>query len=444
MLKRLLQTNNNVFFSSRRFFQALYVSNKNIKKNVRILTPILDFKHRFTNPKVLADNLKRRGLSDQFNIDDLLAQWEIHSHIKAKKDEIECLLEETSKHLKEAKKGKTLQKREDEKRKYTLELETLRTDMQHCTNSLDEIELKFVNKFLSLPNELSNKTPQEAQVILSFGSITQDECAHHLVYDNVIEYFNNTTYYLKGDAAKFDHQFAEYCLNYFRKHGFVDFGNPDFAKTILVEGMALPLKKLFEVPHELNVHHTNLTHLVGNSSMLSFLGYLTQLLVWSSYLPIQWISAGQTYIRIDHDKLSLYNVCQTSNVQIFQAGTEEQMLEKFNETLKLIEQLFQKLDTHFRIVYTPAKDLNLAECLSAKIEMFSPHLKRYIEVGNLTHYSDYISKRLLFSYVKDRKANEIDFPHIVSGTVCNLTRTLAIILETYNGTVPKNVFDKFS
>lgn len=443
MLIRLLRLNG-VLHTPRRFFQALFVSNKNTKSNVRLLTPVLDFENRLTNPKEVEENLRRRGLTEKFDINDLFAQWEMYTLIKSKKQEIENLQKETSQRLKEVKNEQTLKKREDARRKYTLELETLREDLHNCIGVLDDVEEKFVNKFLSLPNEMCSLTPQEVKIVSSLGLACNEDREHHLAYENSIEYYSNTAYFLKGDAAKFDNKFGNYCVNYFRKHNFVEFSNPDFAKTISVEGAGLSLEKFYEVPHELDVHHTNWMHLVGNSSMLSFLGYAIKLQVFPTYLPLQWISTGQTYSRTDQDTLSLYNVSQSSTVQIFQAGTEEQILHKFNETLTLITQLFQKLNIHFRVLYTPAKELNLAESLSAKIEMFSPNSRKYIEVGNLNYYSDFISKRLLFSYVKDRKTNQVGFPHIVSGTVCNLTRILAIVLETNNGIVPENLLKEFT
>lgn len=436
MFIKLLNVNG-VSYLTRRYFQALYVNNKNIKKNVRILTPVLDFKKRLANPKNLEDNLKRR--KQQLNVGDLLAQWEIHSAIKAKKMEMECVQKQISSVLKESKNGKTLKQKEDVRRKYTFELEMLREDLQNCASSLDDIDEKFVNEFLSLPNEISKLTPQKEQIISSYGKIANGERQHHLAYEDFIEYYSNTAYYLKGDAAKYHNSLTNYCLNFFRKHNFVDFSNPDFAKTILIEGAGLSLQHFYEVPYELDIHHTNLMHLVGNSSMLSFLGYLIKLQIFPSYLPMQWISTGRQYHRTDQDTFSLYNVSQSSTVQIFEAGTEEQMLVKFDESLNLISQIFQSIEIHFRIVYMPANDLHPAESLSAKFEMFSPHTKHYVEVGNLKYYKDYISKRLLITHVKDRKTNEIDFTHIVSGTVCNLTKTLAIILETNNGVVPNVV-----
>lgn len=433
---------NSIYCSSRRFYQALYVSSKKSQKNLRILTPILDFEQRLANPNELEENLKRRQIS--FNVDDLLAQWDIYSSLKAKIQEITDLQAETKRLLQQSRSDQTLKQREDNKRLYTMQLETLREDVKGCINSLEDVEDQFINCFLSLPNEIRDSTPAQRQIVADFGTKVNDERQHHLHYENAIQLYDNSAHFLHGDAAKFHNKFAFHCLHFFRRHNFIDFANPDFAKTILLEAAGMTLDKFYEVPHEHDYHHTNLIHLVGNSSMLSFLGYILMLQVYANYLPIQWIAVGRAYRCIEQTEYSLYNSAQSSTVQIFQAGTEEQMIEKFDHTLDLISHMFQKLDIHFRIVKIPANELHPAASLTTIVEMYSPCTKEYIEVGNLNYYGDYISKRLLFSYIKDRKTNVVDFPHIVSGTVCNITRLLAIILETHNGVIPSHLFEEFS
>lgn len=441
MLTGLLRVNI-VFCSSRRFYQALYVSNKKNQKNVRILTPILDFEQRLANPKELEENLKRRQIP--FNVEDLLAQWDIYSSLKAKIREIGDLQAETTRLLQQSKNDQTQKQREDNKRLYTMQLETLRQDVKGCINSLDDVEEKFVNCFLSLPNEIQSSTPVQREMVVDFGTKIEDQRQHHLSYENAIELYDNSAYYLHGDAAKFHNKFAFHCLHFFRRHNFIDFANPDFAKTILLEGAGMALNQFYEVAHEYDYHHTNLIHLVGNGSMLSFLGYILMLQVYPSYLPIQWITVGRTYHCIKQTDYSLYNATQSSTVQIFQAGTEEQMINKFDDTINIITHMLQELNIHFRIVKIPANELHPAASLTVTVEMYSPNTKEYIEVGNLSYYGDYISKRLLFSHIKDRKTLSVDFPHIVSGTVCNITRLLAIILETYNGVIPSQLFEEFT
>ncbi|KAJ8971589.1 hypothetical protein NQ317_002872, partial [Molorchus minor] len=61
--------------------------------------------------------------------------------------------------------------------------------------------------------------------------------------------------------------------------------------------------------------------------------------------------------------------------------------------------------------------------------MYSNHLKRYVEVGNVSLYDSYLSKRLLFTYTvnKDRK-----YPKVVGGTLLNVPKLLACVLENNN------------
>lgn len=440
MLRSFLRAKN-VLFSPRRSVQALYVNSKTSKGNVRIITPILDFESRFANPTEIKENLRRRELLSTINVDDLLTQWKIYASIMTKKQQIENQQKEVAKLLKEAKKTKSTKKDKDTIRKYTLELETLQKDLHDLVENFVEADLKFVNNFLAIPNELSDLTQQEPRMISSFGTKIDEQRRSHLEYVDSIDYYDESVYYLKADAAKFDYDFVNRCVDHFKKHEFVQFSNPDFANTVLVEGAGMNVDDVFEITHEYNEHHTNLVHLVGNSSMLSFLGFITKLRVYGTLLPFKWISTGKTYDRKCANDLSLYNVCQSNTVQTFQAGTKDEMMQVFDNTLALMEELFKQLNIHFRTVYVPARELHSSECLAAKIEMYSPHFQKYIEVGNLRHYSDYISKRLLFSYVKDKKQNVIDFPHIISGTACNITRTLAIILETHDGVIPKHLLD---
>lgn len=406
------------------------------------LTPILDFKHSLRDPKNIESNLKRRG-SLSLDVDDLMEQWKVYSSIIAKKRAVESHQKQTMDLLEQSKKVKE----EAAIRKYTLELETVQEDLHNFVTNLADFEKTFIDQFLSLPNELSTFTPDEVQIVSSFGERVVEkkgkQQAHHLAYEDSIDYHNQTNYFLKGDAAKFDHTFAHHCVDYFRKQKFVQFSNPDFIQTFLFDAFGISTENSYEVSQKSD-DPTKSIYLVGNSSLQSFFGFIARLRVYGTLLPLQWVSMGKTYNCINRDECSLFNVSQSSVVQVFQAGTKEQMAHKFQETISLIFNLFKTLDIHFRIVYVPAKELSAAESLTAKIEMFSPHSGKYIEVGNLSHYSDYISKRMLFSYVIDRKSNAIDFPHILSGTVCNLTRIVAIILETHNGVIPHTLFKKIS
>lgn len=430
-----------VLHESRRFVQALYLpgSGSHTKGMPKILEPILDFERRLSNRTELEQNLGRRKISS-LNIDDLFAQWEMYKAIESKKGILRMRQNEVKELLKEAKETKQSKDNENIIRKYTIESETIKADLHNLVDHSTGIEDKFINSFLALPNDISSKVPNDTQIVSTHGDIPENfKRTHHLNYENAIVYHNEYMYYLKSDAAIFDSHFPMNCVDYFLKNGFIHLSNPDFAKTLMVEGAGYTVDNVFGVSHNLDSHHTNVPHLVGNGSMMSFLGFITRMRVRGSLLPLQWVSSGKTYTPIASNDDGLFNVIQSTTVQVFMAGSKEQMQQKYDETMNLMINLFNLLGIHYRLVCIPANELHAPECYSKRIEMYSPHLDKYIEVGRLSNFSDYISKRLIFLYEKDQKKNICKFNHIVSGTVCNVTKLIAILLEMNEGILPKDL-----
>lgn len=73
-----------------------------------------------------------------------------------------------------------------------------------------------------------------------------------------------------------------------------------------------------------------------------------------------------------------------------------------------------------------ANQLDKTECLRLSIQMFSNFLNKYIEVGHISLYDTYLSKRLLLSYTENKQRM---FPKIISGSFGNVTKILGCLLE---------------
>ena len=66
--------------------------------------------------------------------------------------------------------------------------------------------------------------------------------------------------------------------------------------------------------------------------------------------------------------------------------------------------------------------------------MFSPSLNDFVEVGDVATYDDYLSKRLMLKYDDGAKMRNL---FVVSGTVLNITKVIACIVEQTNGKLLK-------
>lgn len=252
-------------------------------------------------------------------------------------------------------------------------------------------------------------------------------------FENQIEFIDRSAYYLLNDAALLDLNIPIHLNNELKANAFVHFANPDFAKTLIVEGGAVSLNDVYEVKHSSHEKSTNLLHLVGNGSFLSFLGFVSKLKVLPNQFPMKWSSIGKIYSAKNTELPGLFGSAQSTAVQVFLADkTTIQSDESYNNTIKIIEDLYKSLDIHFRIVKVSADKLTQPESRKVCIEMFSSNLQKYIEVGHLSDYSDYMSKRLLFCY-DEKKKNK--FPFLCGGTVMNVSRVLAILLESNKGNI---------
>ena len=66
--------------------------------------------------------------------------------------------------------------------------------------------------------------------------------------------------------------------------------------------------------------------------------------------------------------------------------------------------------------------------------MFAPSLNDFIEVGDVATYDDYLSKRLMLKCESGTKMRNL---FVVSGTVVNITKVIACIVEQTNGKLLK-------
>lgn len=427
----------------RRYVQALYISPEKRKDNFAALEPVLDFDNRLKDRTALEKIILKRNVSSKYNLNDIYSLYDMTKVLNEKKMLVERRRHELTKLTRDVMNGNEEQKeKENKERKYRLEGIALRQDAKNLRNAVNSLEENLINRFLDLPNNIHPGTPEHDTVYSSFNEnekiVCKNEC--HLGFDHQVEFINRTVYYLLNDAAILDANIPLYFSHKLKLNDFIQFSNMDFAKTLIVEGGAVSLDDVYEVKHISHEKSTNFLHLVGNGSFLSFLGFITKLRLSPSYFPLKWLSIGKIYSAKNNALPGLFGATQSSAVQVFLANKPKHEDELFDETVDIIEELYQKFDIHFRIVRVSADNLAQSEQKKIQIEMFSPYLQKYIEVGHLSSYSDYISKRLLFCYEENKK---IEFSSISGGTIINITKVLAILLETYKGNIRhlRYVFD---
>ncbi|XP_055527812.1 serine--tRNA synthetase-like protein Slimp [Wyeomyia smithii] len=390
---------------------ALYVTGDKAKEQYAPLIPYLDFQAKLADIGKLEHNLRLRRY--RLDLDHLKQQWELYRLMEQRKRDIEIRRVELRDLIAKATSEETVNQ-------LKLQATLAKADLKSLRESSYAVADNFVaGTFLAIPNELHERTPAEEAVVLYENSPTR--ALSKAIGGDWLEEYDSTSTYMREDAALMDLFLPIRCVEMFQDAGFVLFSNPDFVRTVLVEAAQEDLDSVYEVKEEVALEHTlNRLHLCGGSSMLSFLGYLTKLSVFPTALPLRLVANGKQY---------LYEKAQTSAVQVLAAAqSSEAVIQIFDDTLELYKHLYDKLGLPYRLVMIPAHELKPAEAMRVSIEVASLNdRQRFVSVGSVSYYGDFISKRIAFNYHEGKVQK---FPHLVAGTVVTARELIKLLLHS--------------
>lgn len=302
----------------------------------------------------------------------------------------------------------------------------MRSDLHNLKEALYPIENEFIEHFLELPNELSTQCPtnEHERVIFRSGDKPDSPRVSHLTHPSV-KYNNKFNYYLLDDVAAFEMDFSYQCFDKFVENGYSPITNADFTKRVLTESFGSRTSKYENISED--EPQVNFTQLTGCGSMESFLGYFAKLSVFPSVFPLKLVSMGKSYETQESGKEGVYSAQQSSRVQVltcYENSRDADLI--MDDILNDTANLFKSLNAHFKIVYLPARELYQAESLCASIQMYSPYYGKYFEVGRISDFKNYVSKRMLFNFKENKNIN---FGNMIGGTVVNASRLAMILIE---------------
>ncbi|EDW98998.1 serine--tRNA synthetase-like protein Slimp [Drosophila yakuba] len=413
-----------------RNISALYITGDKATENYATLQPYMDFNGTFSDRQSLDQSISSRGLD--IRLESVLAKYEQYKAHHAQLSKVAEERETVTKRLKVLTKsgGKADQLEELKERG-----KSLRNDLKILKQALYPIEDDFIHDYLHLPNLLHVQCPVggEEKLLYRHGMPnSENKTPSHLARKELVHFVDNNRYYLMEQAAHFDVKAMQSLARYFVTRGdFIQTANPDFVRCVLLEANATPLSDYHLVQEEHLQNKINTAYLTGGASFESYLGAMTKLCVYPSVLPLRYVCCGRSYNRAEAQLYgpipSLYTATQTNAVQSFVATqTASEADTQLEHILNLATDFYKAVDIPFRISYATAAALTPAESIRAVIEVYAPSLQRYVCVGRISNYGNFVSKRILFS---TRREKHYDFLHLVGGPVLYTSRLIAALLE---------------
>ncbi|XP_052868733.1 serine--tRNA synthetase-like protein Slimp [Anopheles cruzii] len=396
---------------------ALYLTGDKAREQYAVLVPYLDFRHKLGDWNRLRRNIRLR--KHPLDCENLKRQWELYLDIEKRKRQIEQCRVELQQQI---------QKATDEAEQKQLKARAIlaRDDLKLIKEQSYAIEDAFIaNNFLTIPNDLHDRTPEEKRTIVHERT-TPDQnrgSAEALqkganALEEQLEMDDAICFYMTGDAALIDLLLPMRCCETFQKDEFIFFSNPDFVRSFLVEAAMVDKDCLYQIREdEEPTDKVNQLHLCGGGTLLSFLGYFTKLSVFPTALPLRLVARGKRYLQ---------NRVQANTVHVFGASrTYDEAEAMFDEMLLTYQRFYDQLPVNYRIIQVPAPELGPAESMRVDVELFDMQTQRYVTVANLSFYSDFLSKRIAFIY-QDGKVQR--FPHIVAGEAMCSVELIKVLL----------------
>jgi seryl-tRNA synthetase len=416
---------------NRKFSSALYITGDKAQTNFVVLTPHIDFEDQIKDKSDLIKNIEARKLN--INLEKIEKRWDFFKMIDDHKTVLEVTRTEIYKIIKQLKE-EGADKNKGDIEKLELHVKLVKDDLRNVREFSYGLEESANLAVLGLPNVLHPKTPLRNESVYHqfLDKPNATDKSHMEIGEslNLVEFTDPTFYFLKSDASLFEFALTNYFQTKMLELGLIQFSNADFARSVVVEGCGtgyLDNSKIFTL--EGSNSDINRLHVVGGGTLYAFMAYFSKHVVQPALLPLKYFSIGRKYIPVDgSNKFNLFNLSQNTVGQAFVATEDDtqKMDAALDVLLKQIVELYEPLGYHFKLVYVPASELEIGESLKVSIQMFSNYSQEYVEVGNVSVYDNYLSKRLLFTYQANKQTK---FVKVIAGEVLNVQKILGCVLE---------------
>jgi seryl-tRNA synthetase len=243
-------------------------------------------------------------------------------------------------------------------------------------------------------------------------------------------------YYLKNDLVLLDLALQRYALDVAAKHGFALHVTPDLARADILQGLGFNPRG--ESTQVYSVQDSDLC-LVGTAE-ITLGGMLADTILETEELPK--LVAGLSHCfrteagAAGQESRGLYRVHQFTKVELFAfvEGDLETSEAMHKRMLDIEEEIFQGLELPYRVLDIASGDLGGPAYRKYDIEAWMPGRGDYGEVTSTSNCTDYQARRLRirhrFDPGGDRKSKN-RFVHMLNGTAIADTRAILAILENH-------------
>ena len=397
---------------------------------------MLDIKFIRQNPDKVKEGCKAKQV--KVDIDGLLEADKRRREVLQALEDMRAQKNKANKEIQEARNKK-------EKDKIILKMRELDRNSDRLTKTLKELEEKFNNLMLQIPNLPQEDVPvgkddRESVVLKEIGEkpefkfkfkdyLTLAENLDLIDVKRAAKTSGSRFGFLKNEAVLLEFALINLAFDTLKKENFHPVIPPVMLKTEMARGTGY--FEATDINEAYFIQKDNL-FLIGTSEQ-SLLAMHADEVLEEKELPKKYLGFSTCFRReagsYGKDTKGILRVHQFDKVEMFCLSKPEDSKKEYNLFLEREERLMQFLKIPYRVVQMCSGDLGFPAASKYDIETWLPSENRYRETHSTSNCTDFQARRLNIRY--RAKNGQLNFVHTINGTAFAVGRTLIAIIENY-------------
>jgi seryl-tRNA synthetase len=399
------------------------------------------------NPKLLREDidsvktaLKNRRMEDVVDLDLLTRIDDERRALITESDEFREKRNKLSKEI------GTRKEKDEPAEELMREVKGLGERIREADDRLEELNSKYNDMLLSLPNILDASVPigvdeSDNQIVRSWGEkpdLPFEPKPHYeigvdlniLDFERGVKLAGARFYVYRDLAARLERALINFMLDlHTTEHGYTEIFGPFIVNDESMIGTGQYPKFVDEY---YRIERDGLSLIPTAEVTLTNL-YRDEILereMLPLYVTMQSACFRREAGAAGRDTKGLIRVHQFQKVELVKFVEPEHSFEELDRMVSNAEEVLKRLNLHYRVVILCSGDTSAASAKTYDIEVWMPGLNRYLEVSSCSNFLDYQARRARIRYRRARGEKPV-FVHTLNGSGLAAGRTLAALMENY-------------
>jgi seryl-tRNA synthetase len=401
---------------------------------------VLDIRLIREHPKVVIENLNRRGATEKIKMLRHLIEYDkkwrrFLTRTNELRHERKMLTNEIA----------TLKKRDQAVDSKIQEAQGILAKIEELEENVKIYRQKADDILLTLPNILHESVPSgkdkaENVVLRSWGKPPEFDFKpkNHLQIcldlglidaERAAKVAGHGFYYLKEELALLDYAILRYAIDFMMDRGYK-----------LIEPPFMMRKKPYLGVTDLDFFEDQLYKIVKGDLYLvataehPLAAYFMDEVIEKKDLPVKFVGTSSCFRKEvgTHGKYTkgLFRMHQFNKVEQFIFCLPEDSWTLLEELQKNAEDLYRSLGLHHRVVVLCSGDTGTVQAKTYDIQAWMAD-NEYREIGSNSNCTDYQARRLNIKYREQKGQAPAGFVHTLNNTALATSRTMLVILEQF-------------